>query len=456
MRMRRWRWLTLISLLALVAAACSPSGSGDTTTPVGTTQPQTTEPPGTDAPGTTAAPTGEAVEVVWVRGADHPEGQAFIGVLEGFTAATGIEVNYTGLGDDLPTILSTRVAGGDPPDVAVLPQPGLLKDLASRDALVPVSQAVLDGLAANFAPIWTELATVDGATYGVYFKGGNKSLVFYDVAAVDSSGVTLPETWDDWVSVSQELVDNGFTPVSVAGADGWTLSDWFENVYVRTAGPEMYDQLTNHEIPWTDPSVKTALETMGQLLGNPDFINGGSAGALQTGFVDAIVNVFGAGEAVMMEGPGDIAGIAAAEVGADVSDNIGFFPFPSIGGSPAAVLGGGDVAVALTDNPSAQQLLEYLTTPEAVESWAALAGFTSPNQNLDLAIYPNDLSRAIAEGLVNAEVFVFDLSDLVPAAFGGTAGAGIWGQLQNWLENPADVDAILAEMEAEAAAAFGG
>jgi hypothetical protein len=112
--------------------------------------------------------------------------------------------------------------------------------------------------------------------------------------------------------------------------------------------------------------------------------------------------------------------------------------------------------VALTDNPGAMALLEYLTTPEAVESWAAAGGFTSPNQNLDLSIYPDELSAAVAEGLVNAEVFVFDLSDLVPAAFGGTAGAGIWGQLQNWLESPGDVDAILTELEAEAAAAFGG
>ncbi|MEX0864585.1 MAG: ABC transporter substrate-binding protein [Acidimicrobiia bacterium] len=453
--MRRWRWLTLISLLALVAAACSPSGSGDTTTPVGTTQPQTTEPPGTDAPGTTA-PTGEAVEVVWVRGADHPEGQAFIAVLEGFTAATGIEVNYTGLGDDLPTILGTRVENDDPPDVAVLPQPGLLRDLVSRDALMPVSQAVLDGLGANFAQVWTDLATVDGSTYGVYFKAGNKSLVFYDVAAVESSGITLPETWDEWVSVSQELVDGGFTPISVAGADGWTLSDWFENVYVRTAGPELYAQLTNHEIPWTDPSVKTALETMGELIGNPDFVNQGTAGALQVGFVDAIVRVFGSNEAVMIEGPGDIAGIANTEVGAVVGTDLDMFAFPSIDGSPGAVLGGGDVAVALTDNPGAMALLEYLTTPEAVESWAAAGGFTSPNQNLDLSAYPDELSAAVAEGLVNAEVFVFDLSDLVPAALGGTAGAGIWGQLQNWLENPGDVDAILTELEAEAAAAFGG
>jgi ABC-type glycerol-3-phosphate transport system substrate-binding protein len=392
---------------------------------------------------------------MWIRGEDHPEGIAFIELLNGFTEATGIEVNYNGVGDDLPTILGTRVEGGDPPDIAVLAQPGLLRDLVTREAAQPVSQAVSDGMAANFAPVWADLATVDGTLYGVYFKAGNKSLVFYDIEAFDGLGAAHPESWDDWLTTSQNFVDNGFTPLAVGGADGWTLSDWFENVYVRTAGADTYAQLTNHEIPWTDQSVVDAFSTMGELIGNPDFVAGGPDGALQAGFVDAIVSVFGAGDAVMIEGPGDIAGIANTETGAVVGTDLAMFPFPSIDGSPGSVLGGGDVAVALTDNPSAMALLEYLTTPEAVESWAAAGGFTSPNQNLDLGIYPDDLSRATAEGLVNAEVFVFDMSDSVPAALGGTAGAGIWGGLQNWLENPDNVEAVLEQIEAEAVAAFG-
>jgi ABC-type glycerol-3-phosphate transport system substrate-binding protein len=338
----------------------------------------------------------------------------------------------------------------------VLAQPGLLKDLVTLDAVTPVSQAVIDGMAANFAPVWSDLATVDGTLYGVYFKAGNKSLVFYDVAVFADLAITPPTTWDEWIAVSQTLEDNGYTALAIAGADGWTLSDWFENVYVRTAGPELYAQLTNHEIPWTDQSVVDALAVMAELVASPDFVAGGRDGALQTGFVASITAVFATGDAVMVEGPGDIAAIAKEEAEAEVGTDLDFFPFPSIDGSPPSVLGGGDVAVALTDNPGAMALLEFLTTPEGVESWAAAGGFTSPNQNLDLSLYPDDLSRAVAEGLVNAEVFVFDLSDLVPSAFGGTAGTGIWGGLQNWLQNPDNVAAVLGQIEAEAEAAFGG
>ena len=455
---KRLRLLAIIAILALVAATCTSDDTGDTTTPTEpeTTEPQTTEPETTEPETTEPVEAGE-IEVVWVRGADSPEGQAFIEVLAAFTAATGIEVNYTGLGDDLPTILSTRVEGGDPPDVAVLPQPGLLKDLVAREALVPVDQAVADAMAANFAPVWSDLATVDGTLYGVYFKASNKSTVFYRLDTFGELGLAPPATYEEWIGHSQTLVDNGFSPLAIGGADGWTLSDWFENIYVRTAGKDLYDQLTNHEIAWTDDSVKDAFAVMGQLLGNEDFIARGADGALQMGFVDSVIAALGTEPEAVMVYEGDfVAGVAAAEAGTVAGVDFDFFPFPSIAGSPPAVMGGGDVAVALTDNPGAQALLEFLTTANGIQSWAATGGFISPNQALDLSVYPDDVSRRSAEILTSAEVFVFDMSDLVPAALGGTAGAGIWGGLQNWLEDPADVDAVLEQLEAEAVAAFGG
>ncbi len=251
-------------------------------------------------------------------------------------------------------------------------------------------------------------------------------------------------------------MDNGFSPIAVGGADGWTLSDWFENVYVRTAGKDLYDQLTNHEIPWTHESVKEALDVMGQILGNADFIANGPEGALQMGFVDSVVAALGTEPSAVMVYEGDfVAGVASGEAGTEAGVDFDFFPFPSIDGSPGAVVGGGDVAVALTDNPAAQQLLEFLATADGVSSWAATGGFLSPNSDLPLDVYPDAVTRKSAEILVNAEIFVFDMSDLIGAPLGATTGAGIWGGLQNWLADPSNVDAVLEQIEAEAQAHFG-
>ena len=234
------------------------------------------------------------------------------------------------------------------------------------------------------------------------------------------------------------------------------LSDWFENVYLRTAGPEKYDQLAEHEIPWTDQSVKDALAVMGELIGVEDYVARGLDGATEVDWRESVKLVFSdAPEAAVVYEGDFVAGEIISETDARPGTDFAFFEWPSIDGSPRAVVGGGDVAVVLTDHPGAMQLVGYLATPEAAEIWAALGGFSSPNKNVDPSVYPDDISRAFAVALANAEVFRFDLSDLVPASFGATRDAGIWGRLQDWLNNPADIDGISARLETEAEAAFG-
>ena len=410
-----------------------------------------------EGPARTSPPEASSGRIEVMAGWTGDEAAAFRQVLAGFTQKTGINVDFESVQQDLPTILSSRVDGGDPPDVAVLAQPGLLKELATLGVLVPVESPVSSSVDQNYAPVWRDLASVDGTLYGVFFKGANKSTVWYDVKVFEAHGLAPPKTWDDWVALSQELLEAGITPIAVGGEDGWVLSDWFENVYLRTAGPEKYDQLAEHEIAWTDQSVKDALAIMAELIGVEDYVARGLDGATDVDWRESVKMVFSdAPEAAVVYEGDFVAGEIISETDARPGTDFAFFEWPSIDGSPRAVVGGGDVAVVLTDHPGAMQLVGYLATPEAAEIWAALGGFSSPNKNVDPSVYPDDISRAFAVALANAEVFRFDLSDLVPASFGATREAGIWGRLQDWLNNPADIDGITARLETEAEAAFGG
>jgi hypothetical protein len=241
---------------------------------------------------------------------------------------------------------------------------------------------------------------------------------------------------------------------SIGGADGWTLTDLFENIYLRTAGAEKYDQLSNHEIPWTDQSVKDALTEMAKILGDADNIAGGTAGALQTDFPTSVSNVFTENPkaAQVIEGdfvPGAVESPLEPETGFNV------YPFPTIGDEPASVVGGGDTVVVFKDSPAAQALVRYLTTAEAAQIWAEKGGFASLNKELDTSVYPDAITQTTAGALSEAEVFRFDLSDLQPAEFGGTVGQGLFKLFQDFLKNPQDVDGIAQQMEAAAAKAFG-
>ena len=379
------------------------------------------------------------------------EQASFQAVIDGFTEQNpGVTVDYTSGGDELVTVLSTAVEGGNPPDLAAIAQPGLMADFAGAGNIQPIDFAQ-DAIVENMGESVAEVGQVDGTQYGLLFKAANKSTVWYNVQAFEDAGVEPPEDWDALIEAAGTIQASGLPAYSIGGADGWTLTDLFENIYLRQAGPELYDQLSRHEIPWTDDSVKQALTTMGEILSDRDNIAGNP---LQVGFTDSVSNVFSQNPKAAMVIEGDfVPGVV--EHGLQPETDFNVFGFPSIEGSPASIVGGGDIFVMFNDNPAAQAFIQYLTTPEAAQIWAERGGFTSPNKNLDAGVYPDEITRATAGAVGEAEVFRFDLSDLQPSAFGGTVGQGLFKLFQDFLANPGNVDQIAQQMEDAAASAFG-
>jgi alpha-glucoside transport system substrate-binding protein len=390
---------------------------------------------------------------------------SFVGVWSGAEAANfklvladfmkknpGVHVKYTSAGDNTPTVLSTAVQGGNPPDLAAISQPGIVKDFANRNALKPITfaQAVI---AKNYAPSWITLGTIKGKLYGMVFKGSNKSTIWYNVSAFKNAGVTPPKTWPDLFKVANTLKSSGVPAFAIAGGDGWPLTDIQENIYLRTAGPAKYDQLAAHTIKWTDPTVITSLKDMAQIFSDSSNIYGGTSGALTTDFPTSVNDVFVDPPKAAMTMEGDfVPGVATTKLKAVTGYNQ--FPFPSINGSPPSVVGSGDTVVMFKDSPAARALISYLATPEAATIWVKKGGFTSPNKNVPASAYSDPLNRATAIAFAHAKIFRFDLSDLAPGAFGGTQGSGEWKILADFLKNPKNVTGTAAALESAAAAAY--
>ncbi|KIF69642.1 sugar ABC transporter substrate-binding protein [Streptomyces sp. AcH 505] len=392
------------------------------------------------------------IAAVWTG----PEQANFTKVLKEFQNRTGATVTFVPAQDPIVNFLGTKIAGGSPPDLAMLPQVGAIQQAVEKKWVKPAGPEAKAELAKNYSKGWQDLGAVDGTQYGVYFKAANKSLVWYNSAAFQNAGATVPKTWKEFLSTAETISASGVTPVSVAGADGWTLTDWFENVYLSQAGPEKYDQLAQHKIKWTDPSVKDALTTLGQLFGKPSLISGGADGALQTEFPASVTQTFTGGDApkAAMVAAADFAGANVAETDAKVGTDAKIFPFPAAGTTPPVVTGG-DAAVVLKDSKGAQALLTFLASTDAAKIWAEAGGFVSPNKALDGAAYPNDVQRGIAKALIDAgDDFRFDMSDQMPQSFGGTPGKGEWKDLQDFLKNPKDVAGTQQQLESDAAKAF--
>ena len=389
------------------------------------------------------------------------EQKAFQAVLDKFHEATGATGNYTAAaGGDEAGVLGTQVAGGTPPDIAFLALPGAISQYVQSGDLKPLNSDAEAAVNANYSSEWATLGSVNGKLYGVPFDVSNKSTVWYNAKDFTNAGITSgPATWPDFLQAAKTLSASGVSvPVSVGGGDGWTLTDWFENVYIRTAGLDMYDKLTHHQIPWTDPSVATALTTLKQLWGDHTLI-GSPSDALKVLFPNSVDNVFKANapSAIVYEGSFVASTITGDKLPAQVGTDAKFFPFPSVNGSQPVVVAGGDFAVAFKDSPAIQAFLKFVATPEAAQALVGFAGsgFLSANKNVPASDYPNATLGALAQQLVSAgNNFRFDMSDQMPATFGGTPNKGEWADLQDFLKN-GDVSATQHQLEADANKAKG-
>ena len=390
------------------------------------------------------------------------EQKNFQKVLDAFTEKTGAKTQFTSTGDNVSTVVGSKIEGGNAPDVVMVPQVGVLQQFAKNDWLKPLSKKTQTAVDENFAPVWKDYGSVDGKLYGLYFKAAHKSTVWYSPDALTQAGVETPKTYDEMLKAGQTVSDSGLAAFAVAGQDGWTLTDWFENIYLSQAGADKYDALAAHKLKWTDQSVVDALTTLGKLFKDKQLIAGGQKGALNTDFPGSVEKVFGPKPEAGMVYEGDfVAGVAKDQFGKKIGEDANFFPFPPVGSGEAPVVSGGDAAVVLKDGKNSEAgmaLLEYLASPEASAVWAGIGGYISPNKNLDLASYGDDVTRATAKSLVdagNSDSVRFDMSDQAPAAFGGTKGTGEWKILADFLRDPSNPKATAAELEKAAAKAYG-
>ncbi len=396
------------------------------------------------------AAAGSEKKVVTVFGAFiDQEARRFEAAIAPFEQRTGVDVQYEA-SKEFETLIFVRVEGGNPPDVAALPQPGLMNTFADRGVLVPLGEDVVKEIKANYAPVWLDLGSYKNTPYGVFHRVNMKSLVWYPKKAWDAAGFAKPKTWQELEALENKMIGNGEVPWTVGfesgGATGWVGTDWVEDIMLRTAGPQVYDQWVAHQIPFNDRRVKNAVEIMGKRLRDPKYVYGGPQYVLTTNFGDAPNVMFENPPKAWMHRQGNfITGFFPDDIQANLDQEVGLFGFPQIDpqwGTPA--LGGGDQFVMFNDRPEVREFLKFLATWESGVAWAKAGGALFPYKNQDLSAYPTELERAQAELLLNAKVFRFDASDLMPAEVG--AGT-FWTGMVDYVSG-VSVDKVLDDIEA--------
>ncbi len=356
----------------------------------------------------------------------------FTSVLNYFTEATGVNAKYSSSENyEQQIVIDTQA--GSPPNVAILPQPGLLANLASKGYLTPLGADLANWVKTNYGAgdSWVGYGTYKGkdgkdAFYAFPYKADLKSLVWYVPENFEEAGYKVPTTMEDLIKLSDQIVKDGGTPWCIGlgsgGATGWPATDWVEDLMLRLNTPEDYDHWVDNSLKFNDPKVVAAIEEFGKFAKNPKYVAGGVAAVASTDFRDSPKGLFTVPPKCYMHKQASFIPSFFPE-GTKLGQDADFFYFPPFASHPELgkpVEGAGTLAAITKDSKAARAFVQFLQTPIAQEIWMAQSGFLTPYKGVNTAAYANDTLRKEGEILTTATTFRFDGSDLMP----GKIGAG--------------------------------
>ena len=430
LRTRAWRVLSLVAIVGLFTAACAEKD---------------------DDSDSAGSPSEAAKSTLTIAGPETgSEADGFTESLTSFTDDTGIQISYSG-SRDFETQIRVSAEGGDLPDIAVMPQPGLVRDLAAK--ITPVPKDILDDHKSEFNDYVWGLVTEGGDVLGIPNKADVKSVIWYSPKTFKAKNYTVPKTWDELVTLQDKMKADGIAPwcvgIESGDATGWPLTDWMEDLMLHVHGPDVYDDWVAHKIPFNDPKVQQVAKMIDEAWFTDGNVLNGRQSIASTGFQQAGLpiadgscglhrqaNFYGA----QFKAKG---GLTFGEDG-----DVNVFSLPTVNPKfDDVLLSGGTYVVAFNDNPATMKAMAFLASRDYANARikANKGGFISPNLKHDTSLYADDYDRKLADLLVSTKTVRFDGSDNMPSEVGtGT----FWKEGTNWVLGTSTQKQFLDNVEA--------
>jgi alpha-glucoside transport system substrate-binding protein len=379
-----------------------------------------------------------------------------------FEEATGININYIG-DKEFEARLAIAVDGGNAPDIADIPQPGVVAGFARQGEVVDVSEFIPDEwLQQQYNQSWLDMATMEGPDgedimAGVWYRMNTKSQVYYPKAQFDAAGYEVPTTWDELLELTQTIADDGDAAwcigIESGAATGWTATDWTEEMMLRTAGTEAYDAWVAGTLPFDSPEVREAIAAWSEIWFNDDYVFGGTDTIVTTNFGDSPASMFEDPPLCWLHKQGNFITGFFPE-GKEFGTDWDMFYLPGIEaehGNPYLVAG--DLNTMFNDRPEVRAVMEFMTTPDSAIAWLQNGGALLTHKTATPDLYAQDVEKGYAELVAQADSFRFDGSDLMP----GEVGAGsFWTGMTDYVSGAADLDTVLPEIDASWPAGVSG
>ena len=373
-----------------------------------------------------------SIQTQWIGG----EGTNFAAAVADFATATGIKIQIDSIGSSHETVLKTRIEGGKPPDLAMLAQPTPILAYAAAGKVIDVAHVhgCQRSSATSIRPpsAWSPRAR---NIWGIPYKADVKSTIWYPIKAFEAKGYTVPTTWDELIALSDKIVADGSNPwcVSAGGpgtATGWQITDWVEEVVLKTKGLDYYNDWISHKVTFQDPGIKDAFDKVGKIFFTPKYVFGGNTAIVATDqktpmdpmFTDDLANP----KCWMQKiptwyGPDFFPDQRASGQPSKyvIGTDVGIFPFPTIDPAQNNAEGSADTLMVLVDRPEVRAVAEFLATPEGIQNWIRAGSAISTNTTTPADWYAGAYKLKVASEIANNAAGIgFDASDLMPAKVG--------------------------------------
>ena len=395
---------------------------------------------------------GDDEVTIWMS-LDQPVVDGIQEQIDAKAEAEGITVKVERV-DAIDKLIKTSIASGDTPDIALLPQPGVVASVVELGAAFPLDDVLdIPTLENDMVAGALDAGMVDDQLYALLTSANVKSLLFYPKKAFEAAGYAVPESLDDLTALADQIKADGGTPwcltMESGDATGWVATDWMEDLVLRFGGADYYDQWVSHEVPFNDSTVVEAGEYFGSVFEPDGNIYGGREAITATAFGDAARPMFDeAGPSCWLLKQGSFfvgADFLPEEILANVDEELGVAAFPPAeAGGDSPVMGGGDLAVLLSDDEASKKAINMLATADIGDTAAPVSSFISPFKTFDASLYPSETTRTIAQILYDAPAFRFDGSDNMPAEVG--AGT-FWKEMTNWINGGTDLESALTTID---------
>ncbi len=373
--------------------------------------------------------------------------------IKDFQDKTGINILYAG-SKEFEASIRISIEGGSPPDIVDFPQPGLLASFASAGKVLDASEIVNpDWLKQNYSQGWLDLAQMkdqngDPFTAGIWARANVKGIVFYPKKEFDAAGYTVPTTWQELMDLSNQIVSDGDTPwcmgIEFGAATGWPVTDWVENLMLRTTSAENYDKWVAGEIKFDSPEVKNALSYLTPILFDDKMVYGGTKAATTIAFGDAPKPMFDSPPKCWLTMQGNfITSFFPSNLVSGVDYDVFYLPTITEPGIPLE--GAGDIYAAFNDRPEVRAVLQYFTMGESLKTWIEANGAIGPMNDANLDWYVDPVTKKIAGMTQKASVFRFDGSDSMPGAVGS---GSFWKEMTAWVSGQVDEETALKAIDA--------